>query len=244
MKPSVRIVTHIYAVDLPQYGVFLRAQLSSLIIHKSSKVDTYVTVCCTESDERSMEVLDEFQELLGDRLFIYKMTPERLFRRSIGRNAEALSCVEDLIWFADADYVFGSNCFNTLLKGYHNVQHLNPTMLWPKYVQKQLNHADGDVFWQKNIDTKGLLDIKENSFFQFRYRRPIGGVQIIPKAIANKHGYLNEGHDKWQKPAGHYGFGCFRDDPKATSFAGKIGEVLSVPVDNVFRLRHTKTSYQ
>mgnify|MGYP001617195560 CR=1 FL=1 len=66
-RMSIHIVSHVYASELPQYSVFLRAQLSSLVINKPV-ARTRITVCFSSNDSLVVGILEEFKILLDGQL--------------------------------------------------------------------------------------------------------------------------------------------------------------------------------
>lgn len=245
---SIRIITHAYAEKLPQFAVHLRVQLSSLLEFKP-RVPVIVTVCHAATDWEVIRVLDDLQPKLRKQLDPYVMEPGALFRRSIGRNIVSLASREDIIWFADVDYFFGPGCLDTLAQ-----TPIETAMVWPRVVKIHKDHAMGDAFWQKNVGATGPLmpDLYHNDapFIPVTYSRAIGGIQIVRGEFARKHGYLN-GNAKYQRPrTDGKPFADFQDDVAYRKFCclnggiGNGGGLRSIELPNVYRMRHTATTYQ
>ena len=108
---SLEIVTHCW-----QYGHFLAYQLSSLVNHRTDKLDVTMTVYHAPEDESVLRVLRFFEDIdVPGVAWNWRSLPrELLFRRSIGRNLAARSTQADWIWFTDADIVFYESCLGTL----------------------------------------------------------------------------------------------------------------------------------
>ena len=108
---SLEIVTHCW-----RYGHFLTYQLSSLVNHRTDKLDVTMTVYYAPDDESVLPVLRFFEgiDVPGVSWCWRALPPERLFRRSIGRNLAARATKADWIWFTDADIVFYEGCLATL----------------------------------------------------------------------------------------------------------------------------------
>ncbi len=108
---SLEIVTHCW-----RYGHFLTYQLSSLVNHRTDKLDVTMTVYHAPDDASVLPVLRFFEgmDVPGVSWCWRSLTPERLFRRSIGRNLAARATKADWIWFTDADIVFHQDCLATL----------------------------------------------------------------------------------------------------------------------------------
>lgn len=239
---SVRVVTHCYAKDLPQFAVFLRVQLSSLLFYPARHS---VSVCYTESDERTMAVLDEFSPIFGLRLTRIPLDSGSLFRRSIGRNKAALHSLEDVVWFTDVDYWFDGGCLDHLNEIAKNGIFHSATMIWPRTINIHKDHSTGDQFWQQNLRASGCIIPDRTEFQPVSYNRAIGGIQIVSGEFARSYGYLN-GVEKWQTPrTDNLPFKDFKDDIAYRKFCTTHDSALqAVSLDGVYRMRHTATTYQ
>lgn len=236
---SIKIVTHVYARKLPQFAVFLRAQLSSLVLHPP-KVPVVVDIHCCLEDDNLADVLFDFK---GLNIKVCLQPPNDLFRRSIGRNISALKSTEDIVWFTDVDYIFGEGCLDRLneIWSLHSSGRYGD-MVWPDTVLIHKDHETGDKFWQSNLETRGVLDINPDDFIPMKYRSAFGGVQIVDGDFARRFGYLNH-YKKWQAPrTDNKPFGDFRDDVKYRKFCEEKGCVFSISLPNLYRLRHTKVT--
>lgn len=234
----IRIVSHAYAASLPQFAVFLRAQISSLILHPPVTVRFELTVCYTPDDERIRRVLDEFCGAIW--LTPLALDPPSLFRRAIGRNQVAQSQQADLVWFADVDHCFGEGCLDDAWRGWSMLKP-KPGMIWPRHVLVHADHAIGDAFWQTHEQASGCISVSPDQFVERRYRRPIGGVQIVGGDFARQHGYLPG--TKWMTP-NPKPFGDFRDDTNFKHVCRRHGGIQSIEVRNLFRLRHSAVTYK
>ena len=240
---SVRIVTHVFARDLPQYAVFLRAQLSSLVLHKP-KVRTAITVClCSEEDPEVVRVCNEFRiRYPGLGLQALDLSLGDLFRRSIGRNRAALRQGEDLVWFTDVDYVFGPGCIDELWRQEQNLESFG--MVWPNSVLINPDYEAADKFWQVNRTATWCIEPDTTGFVEKKYNRAIGGVQVVRGSFAREFGYLRN-FAKWQTPQSpEKPFPCFRDDIAFRSVCQKQGVLVPVSVPNLIRLRHSRITYK
>ena len=240
----IHIVTHAYAMQLPQYAVFLRAQLSSLILY-SQDVDTRITVCFMPEDEAVVKVLDSLEPELGDRLIRLSLNYGELTRRAIGRNKAALASTADLVWFADADYFFGPRCLWTLDYIWsHYPPVTRPRLLFPDGVKIQATHQLGDEFWKKHQDADGLIKPDFSEFIWKPYFKAIGGAQIANGDDARLFGYLHE-HPHWQVPCpiGDKPF-CTLDDTKYRRAISSRGQIERISLPGLYRLRHSQVSYR
>ena len=170
-----------------------------------------------------------------------------MFRRVIGRNQVALTTDSDLVFFTDVDHCFGWGCLDELEVIWNDLKRAGPlpVMVWPHEVLVQASFDDADCFWNQSLEMKGVLHIPPyHSFVATRYYRAIGGVQIVNGDFARKYGYLN-GHAKWQSPISpDKPFPSFRDDVKFRRFCEASGCCFSIPLKNLYRLRHTKVTYR
>ena len=232
---SIRIVSHVFARDLPQFGVFLRAQLSSLVLHPP-KIPVAITVCLSsDADPMSVQVCHDFSLALHESLDIIDLSLGGLFRRAIGRNLAALSSSEDFVWFTDVDYIFGPGCLDNV---YLQAQEFDSGMIWPDSVLIDPDYGSADQFWESNLESKGLIYPDTTRFVKKTYSRAIGGVQIVPGAVA-RDGYLN--NTKWQEPQNpDKPFPCFRDD---IAFR-RLCTLHQISAPNLIRLRHSKITYK
>ena len=251
---SLRIVTHAYAKTLPQYAVFLRAQLTSVLKFSPVTVQTRISVCCAADDVRVLRVVEDFAPKLGSRLHVIVMPEGELFRRSIGRNKVALSATEDMVFFTDVDHVFGPGCIQGLRDQLAAIE--GPVFAWPNWLWIQAAHKLGDDFVKDNLDTRGLIQLDELGIPEFhneqpsaafekkKYGRAIGGVQIVSGSFARDHGYLNA-DSKWQTPrTDGKPFGDFTDDVKFRKFCLARLNAAQLEIPQLYRLRHTAVTYK
>ncbi len=110
-KLSLEIVSHCW-----RYGHFLSYQLSSLVNHRTEKLDITMTVYYSPDDEAVTSVLEFFAKIdVPGVTWNWQVLPkDQLFRRGIGRNRAAIETRADWIWFTDCDIIFHENCLDTL----------------------------------------------------------------------------------------------------------------------------------
>ncbi len=243
---SIHIVTHCYAGLLPQYAQHLTYQLSSLVINKPA-VPFRITVCLSFTDNRTIEVVNWFRDNHPElNLHTISMDHRHLFRRAIGRNLARIGAAEELTWFTDVDHFFGDDCLNSLWLTWARMQthYTNVAMLWPKSILIHKDHATGDKETAAVTEPR-LIEIDPTLFVPKTYTRAIGGIQIVPKSYLDKHGYLN-GDATYQQLVNDLSkpFACFRDDVAFRSLCHKRGKVVSISLPNLFRMRHSATTYQ
>jgi len=258
--PLIEIISHCYAAELPQYATFLAYQASSLVIHKPKNCDVCLSVCVWSEKEDSnnptipwsiadanvAEVMLWVKQTLiryGIDWSICHLTKREIGRRSIGRNHLALASEADIVWFADVDQVFRDGILDRLAAMEWPE---GATMLYPREIMIHQDWKTGDAL-VRNVPIEALFaygpfDIDPSGFVPKRYRKAIGGVQIVRGDFAREHGYLN-GVEKWQQPTDRP-FGDFRDDVAYRRYCEQRGSIMGVDLVGMYRLRHTRTTYQ
>ena len=242
---SIHIVTHCYAISLPQYASHLIYQLSSLITYKP-EVPVRITVCHSFTDHRTVNVINWFRDSCPElNLHTLMLDNNHLFRRSIGRNF-CSDGKEELTWFTDVDHVFGRDCLDSLWKIYESAQ-MNYdaiSLLFPKQIQIHKDHATGDALIASEQQPR-LVSVDPSDFTVKHYNRAIGGIQIVPRWYLTQYGYLRD-MEKYQTPSPDKNkpFPCFRDDVVFRSQCAENGRILPIQLPNLYRLRHSKTTYQ
>lgn len=244
---SLRIVTHAYAGRLPQYAVFLRVQLSSLVLDKTDR-DVRITVCCAPrgADPLIDAVLADFASLLGDRLQCRRLPVPALCRRAIGRSWAAHNSTESLVWFADVDYFWGWGCLDHLCDTWDDLSDPRPVLLWPRVVMNQESPEAGDAFLE-SLARESLLGrflCPDRTGFFARSNGAIGGAQIAAGSYVREHGYIDQ-DVKFHQPV-KPGDKIFhtRSDSKFRKKAIREGGGMGINLPGVYRLRHTATTYK
>lgn len=241
---SIHIVTHCYAVRLPQYAKQLCCQLSSLV--ENDDVPVRITVCLSFVDNKTIDVINWFRDNYPKlNLHTLMMDDAHLFRRSIGRNIATVGAKEGLTWFTDVDHEFGPNCLASLWSTWQKAQmnYDNITLLYPNQILIHRDHATGDAEMEKvEIPSFHLLDY--TTFVPKQYNRAIGGIQIVPRWYLTKYGYLRDSEKYQTQTDGKAPFPDFRDDVAFRSGCQQRGRVLPIQLPNLHRIRHSKTTYQ
>jgi len=207
----------------------------------TSNVDVRISVCCTPSDKHTIEVIDWFYGRVkfdSNRIHVMSLTKNGLFRRGFARNEIALSCSEDVVWFADVDMAFGEGCLDSLLR--HDWG--DEKIIYPRYVNIQETHAQGDEM--ASAEHGDFIDVKDYKFAMKRYNRAIGGVQIVQGDFAREHGYLNNKPKRIQPRNDERPFPDFKDDVIYRQFCVRQGGCLGIDIENVYRFRHTPVTYK
>jgi len=236
----IEVVTHAYAETMPHFASALVYQISSLILHKPKKCEVILSLCTCCSDLRVSTVLEwlQSQREVWKNAIVRVYLPDKIGRRCLGRNDTALETEADIVWFADVDQVFRGGIFDRLAEMEWPE---GASMVYPRIVKIHKDHDTGDKLLY-GLDGPKLVDIDPEDFVDKRYRRAIGGVQIVQGDFARKYGYLN-GDEKWQRSTDKP-FGDFRDDVAYRSFCLQHGPIVGVDLPGMHRLRHTATTYK
>ena len=235
----VEIVTHCWAGQYTHFASALHYQLSSLVLYPPKDCEVQSTVCWLYNDKVTEEVINTFlsQRSIRIKSVVFR-DPLELGRRSIGRNYAAKGTGADIVWFADADYLFREGCLD------HLVSLPWPgevTMVYPRSARIASTHGIGDKMLARDREGR-LLDIDPKDFISHGHRKAIGGVQIVRGDFARRHGYLN-GQRPWSQPA-KSPFADFHDDIAYRRYCLGLGQIVGVELPNVFRIRHTTTTYE
>jgi len=252
--PSVEIVSHCYAAELPQYAAMLVYQVSSLVLHKPKHCQVCLSICVCGEDRHDSpwwEVVDPnvakvfpwVEKTLAKNDIFWKvcyLEKGGIGRRSIGRDRVALTSDADFVWFADVDQVFRNGVLDRLVE---MPWPSGATMVYPREIKIHRDWITGDKRTSAvDLDDPRLVDVDLTEFVPKRYRKAIGGVQIVRGDFAREHGYLNN-DKRWQHPS-EQPFGDFRDDLAYRRFCEMHGPIVGVDLPGLFRLRHTRTTYQ
>jgi len=242
--PLVELVVHCYAAELLHYAQALVYQVSSLVLHRPKKCGVKLTVCYCMDDLVTSKFLSDWMELSyhtdGTYIDTICFDRTRIGRRAIGRNFAAKATKADFVWFADVDQVFRDGVLDRLVELEWPE---DAVMIYPQNIMIHRDHKTGDERTSAvDLDNPLAVDIDPSEFIPKRYRKAIGGVQIVKGDFARKHGYL-DGDNKWQRPTDEP-FGDFRDDIAYRNFCLQHGKIVGVDLPGMFRLRHSRTTYQ
>lgn len=246
---SIHVVTHCWAEKYKQYATHLKFHLAYLIRYKPD-VPVTITVVSVPSDNNTNEVLEQFEER-GLDMKIHSMPLDQLGRRSIGRNIIGLGTTCELVWYADADFLFGEDCLDCLWEQWQAILELpqdprkhNVTFIWPKTCLFHTDKETGDRETKKAEESSELphLDHDPSLFHTKRYHSGIGGIQISPGWYAREHGYL-PGDNKWQRPHPVAPFADTRDDVAYRKQCTEHGQSVAIELPNLYRIRHTDTTH-
>lgn len=239
--PKITIATHCWAKIYPQYAVFLRAQLTS-IVKSQNKCAVDIVVCCDQTDGVTMKVVNYFASHYKNVIPMWMATNE-MWKRCIGRNRiTRYDKDSDLIWFADCDHIFGGQCLGDLYASWIATE--MPALIYPSHVTANADRKDGDRFWKSCAD-----GISETLFFPIEVKqtlmhctRAIGGLQITSGAYARDNGFLNT--PKWQTPP-QTPFPSMQDEVAyRKEVAANGGKCVQIgELQGLFRIRHSEHGY-
>ncbi len=237
----IEIISHCLATELPHYADALWCQWRSLVDNHPAGHGVTLTVCHWLEDDRTNKIIlrmgDQRQDTSGLEIKLIPLdSVGELGRRCIGRNRAAKFSKADVVWFCDVDHCFGPGCLDALADLYWPVLFgRESVMVFPWEVMIHRDHATGDAALLRHEIDPAEFEVK-------RYRKAIGGVQIVRGDFAREHGYL-DGCLRWQRPTAKP-FGDFRDDVAYRQFCLRQGPVSGITLPGIYRMRHTQTSYR
>lgn len=228
-KLRLEIVSHCW-----RYGHFLTYQLSSLVNHRTDKLDITMTVFHAPDDELVTDVLDYFgpMEVPGITWNWRPLPTEKLFRRSIGRNTAAKATAADWIWFVDADIVFHEACLDTLAD---ELQGRDDGLVYPRTTLCTPLLPEDDEILEKGRRGPNVLDIPIDRFEPCgdAPEKAKGAYQITHGDIARACGYCDS-IKYYQTPAERW-MTTYED----RAFRWLIGtQGVAVDIPNVCQIRH------
>lgn len=236
---TIEIVVHCYAEKHPVFAKLLTAQLSSLLLWPP-KCSVRMTVF-TAADDPTWQVVqsDLVMKLwslpLPVRVVTFAADKSLLFRRSILRNKSAKESTADVVWFCDADYVFGEGCLDALADA-----NLPARLCYPREYQVHRSHQIGDAEIERVIP--GELFRPDPTLFEpSKVGFAIGGLQITTGDNARERGYL-DGSEKWQRPVDPEK--GFQDTKEDKAYRMEMGGSSPISLPNLYRLRHSQSAFQ
>ncbi|MEN6507121.1 MAG: glycosyltransferase family 2 protein [Planctomycetaceae bacterium] len=224
---TLQIVSHCW-----QYSRVLQYQLSSLVLYPPANIAVQMTVFAALDDDRTTAVLNAFAARLPA-LNIQIQPPEELLKRGIGRNIAAIGSTADVLWFADCDYFFGPGCLDSLA----DLPLDGQPLFFPEETLYNATRASGDEYARRAQDPAAVVDIDPADFVPHRTRKAIGGMQIVPGAVARKRGYCPDSR-RHQKPA--TGTAWAHNTSEDRLFRAILGtEGWSWPIPACYRIRQS-----
>ena len=226
---TLEIVSHCW-----RYGHLLTYQLSSLVNHRTDKLDVTMTVYHAPEDEPVRRVLRFFEGIRVPGVsWRWRALPrESLFRRSIGRNLAARSTRADWIWFTDADIVFHEGCLAALAD---LLQGRDDALVHPRTpLGTPLLPEDHELLRQGRAEP-AVRDIPREEFRPYggNHDRAKGAYQITHGDVARAVGYC-ESIGLYHRPATR--FRKYYEDRAFRWLLGTGGTALDIP--GVCQIRH------
>lgn len=224
-----------------RYGHFLNYQLSSLVNHRTDKLEITMTVFHVAEDEVVTRVLDYFgpMEVPGITWNWQALPKEELFRRCIGRNRAAKATQADWIWFTDADILFYKDCLSTLAD---QLQGRDDALVHPQDVLATELLEEDDEILSNGRTGPTLIEIPIDRMKPYGgpYEKAKGAYQITHGDIARACGYCDS-IPYYQTPAERW-MKTYED----RAFRWLIGtDGAPVEIPNVGQIRHiAKGRYQ
>jgi hypothetical protein len=232
MVKKIELVVHCY-----RYSRVLSYFLSSIDMFRTPSAIIRATVFCAvvEGDKPTWDVLQFFRDRWKDTpgliLNPWALMQPRLLRRAIGRNLAALATTADLVWFLDADYVFGPTCLETLA----TMELSGDKLFYPRTVLISKDHATGDKAALRAAAGPGLYTVHPSDFIESNHRA-IGGLQIVPGDVAREYGYC-DGIAKHQRLVEDGEWKDTKGDITYRKTLGTKGTAIELP--NLYRIRQT-----
>lgn len=236
------VVTHCWAVKNPQYAVFLRCQLSSLLSDPPAIPTTPIVAYATD-DAATAAVIADFDAMAPGWVHTIPLTSRQMWRRSIARNiaAQNYGRRDALLWFTDCDYLFGPGCIHAAYTEWEKAN--KPAMIWPYYVLANNDKAAVDRMVADYLrqPTHGMLLPQIDYITPTKVTRAIGGLQIVCGDYARTRGYVPYG--RWQREP-NVPFPNFRDDVAFRRDLERTHSCVTVTkLPGLLRLRHTEVGY-
>ena len=222
-----------FVVHCWRYSRVLAYQLSSLILNSTEKWDDVIcTVFYARDDQPTADMLNYFRSKLS--LVAWPLSLPELQRREIGRNLAARDALGDVVWFTDADYVFGSECLNTL--AVLSDDFADDMIYYPRRYMGTITRDIGDAIALK-VTGPGLYAVDSTDFEPNIIDRAIGGAQIVTGDTARKHGYCPNDRPP---PTDSPGFFFKSDRWYRHLFKSERGIRIVLP--NLYRIRQSVSS--
>lgn len=241
----IEIIVHVYAEEFPAFASLLTAQLSSLVLWQPQRCNVLVTVCGTPGDVLAFNTCTLLHERLRPlpqaSLRWVPFDKAHLFRRGCARNMIAKTTGANVVWFADADYLFGPGCLDALaearLPGTLEVG--QPRCVFPRQYQVHRSHAMGDAEIARIVP--GQVFTPDLTLFEpCKLSFAIGGLQIVSGDWAARNGYLDG--TKWSQPVPDAT--RFLDTKEDKHYRAACGGSSPIDLPNLYRLRHSSSSFE
>ena len=174
------------------------------------------------------------------------MTYDNVGSRATSRNIAAKTTKADIVWFADADYMFGEGCLD-FLSNELDEWPMDVAIVYSRHVRKSREFEQGDELIRRMANDLTVRDVDKKDFFNGLHNRAIGGMQIVPGFLARQFGYLDEPeYAKFHKPNNPFFSKSTKEDvtyrKQLRRRTGRVEKELRVP--NIYRIRHSESPFQ
>lgn len=240
MPADIRLISHCYAEADRRYAGMLSQQLASLI-RWQPRCHAEIVVVHTTRDVDTVAVLDIAERNMPARgtvsLIRMALPTGMVLRRCIGRHRATVESDARMIWYTDADYLFGPGALDSACELGDD-----PPLRYPRDVFIHASHAIGDAACSSALAELdgGKLALPNLADFAVRpERKAIGGIQIVNGDLARRIGYLDI--PGWREPApDDAGFQPCACDVRWRK-VNDLGSGTPAYIPQVYRCRHTGT---
>ena len=228
----IDVVSHCWAGPNGQYAKLLAYQCQSLVDHPPEHCGVNQHIYFAMEDIATRLVLPAHRYPCPTVQFSFHPIEKLLlFQRPWGRNRHCQHTTADIVWWADADYLFGPGCLDALSQ----IDLSGDKLFYPRTTLICRDHATGDRYIER-----GAGEIDPADFIPKNEHKAIGGIQIVTGDTARTDGYVPH-IARYQQPAPKgadtiVGFGA---DREYRIQLGTRGTPIDLP--NLYRLRHSQT---
>ena len=233
MGKTLEVIVHCVADQIPAFASMLTAELSSLVLYPP-KCQYKITVVTSPKDELTLRVAEAFSSRLPDgTIKTLEIEPPAIYRRAIGRNIAAKRSNADVVYFADADYLWLDGCLDAVA----NIVFDAAKMVYPREAMIHRSHEAGDVEIDRVVP--GDVFTPDLSIFEpWRIHKAIGGLQIVPGDVARQ-GYLDG--TAWTDVVA---FKHFENTHCDKHFRRACGGATGIDLPGFWRFRHSESAFQ
>lgn len=231
---KIEIVSHCW-----NYSHLLAYQLSSLVLSPPRKCEVTMTVCYSEEDQSTVDLLAFFEKQTVAQV-TWQWLPLRraeLMRRAIGRDRAARASIADWVWFTDCDLLFHAGCLDGLTDA---VAGRTDALVFPREERCTPMLKPSDALLQAAAKSPQLVEIDAARFETQLRQKATGPLQIVRGDLARRFGYCGSIRC-YQTPTDHW-----RKTYEDRAFRWLLGTAgTAVEVPGVYRIKHVeKGRYQ
>lgn len=224
---QIELVTHCW-----KYAHLAVYQLSSLVNYPAPEIDLTYTFFYAEEDASTVRLIEHFgaMNLPNITWNWQRLSPNQLYRRSIGRNLAAQASRANWVWFVDCDLIFHQRCLSSLASVLPGKRH---RLVYPQseHITDMLP-ADHPLV---NLDPAKptLVDIDPAMFHPRKIVKATGAFQIVHGDVARTCGYCSQ-LGFFQRPTDHW-----RKTFEDSIFRRLIEDQgTPLPIEGLHRIRH------